>query len=102
MFVPIKELEPGMRVARDIASPSGAVLLCKGTELTVPLMSALSRLGLAGVQVADTGKNSAEVYVSPEIRQAAEGFVQRRFQHLPPDSPSLAALREIASRRSGA
>jgi hypothetical protein len=102
MLVEIANLQPGMKVGRDVLNLNAAVLLPTGTLLTPELLTRLNSWGVEAVHIAEEGgaAESGGVQLAPELLKAAQEEVTERFKHVTDSTPAVAVIREMAIRRT--
>lgn len=78
--VKIELVQPGMRLAKPVKTPDGAVLVECGSELTPSVLTRLQRLGLTSVQVDEQrSMQQMEKEVIFRFRKVAEDPIQRQI-----------------------
>lgn len=78
--VKIEQVQPGMRLAKPVKTPDGAVLLESGSELTPAVITRLQRLGLPSVHVDEQrSMQQVEKEVMLRFRKVADDPIQRQI-----------------------
>lgn len=74
--LPIADARPGLRLGLDLRDANGAVLLAAGSELTEPLIAALSRRGVETITVVQAND------LTPEEMAARREAARLHLAHL--------------------
>ena len=96
MIVPIADLRPGMRVAKDVVDETSTVLLTKGTELDAGHLRSLARRGIEAVQILE--EKEKEAPAPPAMLTLAEQMVAFKFRLIKP-GPDTDPWRDLAIQR---
>ncbi len=91
MNVQVDNLEPGMKLARDITNESGMVLIVRSTLLTPELIKRLQGMAIDSVSIVAPGSS-----MPPKDRIFAE--LQKRFSKTNGD-PNMDHLRQLFEAR---
>lgn len=81
LLLTLSQIKPGMRLAKDIWSSNGLLLLGKGQEIRTSYLEKLKELGIFAVYVEDERLEDVEFLdpISPETRVRAVQEVARAF-----------------------
>lgn len=83
-LITITKCQPGMRLGKPIFNQDGVILLAKHAELTAPIISRLSKLGIVSIYIDDNRTNDIMVpeLVSQETRLRAIREIRDQFRKL--------------------
>lgn len=87
--IPITDAAAGDRLAADLRSDTGALILGKGSELTAPLLTRLARMGVGSVSVESSAQASEE-----ETGKALAALDHRFCGH--ENDPYMAEMKRVA------